>query len=361
MKILVIMKRFGANKDMVLENFGRQIRLFEPLAKEHKIDFFCPDYTKKESKVINRSGIRYIVKPASLFSFMPLYNSLKKLVKNRKYDIIVASTDPLIGILGYHLSKKHKIKFIYDLQDNFETYDSYKFPFVGYFDKKAVKNADIALTVSESLKKYVSVCRKKPICVIQNGIDLRLFKKIDKKTARKKLNLPLKAKIIVYIGEISKSKGAHIMLDAFKKIRKEFPHTYLLLSGKVKNGIKIKMPNIIFEELPERQDVVTALNASDIALIPNLENSFSKYCFPYKALEYMAVDLPIVSTSIGDMKILLPEKSLCKPNDSHELYKKIVAALKSREKVSYKGIIEDLSWNKLSKRLDDILKMMQNH
>ena len=52
MKLLVVMKRFGANKDMVLDNFGRQIHLFEPLAKKHKIDFFCPDYTKKESKTI---------------------------------------------------------------------------------------------------------------------------------------------------------------------------------------------------------------------------------------------------------------------------------------------------------------------
>ena len=40
MKILVVMKRFGANKDMVMEDFGRQIRLFEKLAKKHEIDFF---------------------------------------------------------------------------------------------------------------------------------------------------------------------------------------------------------------------------------------------------------------------------------------------------------------------------------
>jgi len=45
------MKRFGANKDMVIQDFGRQIRLFENL-KQHKIDFLCPDYTKKENKDI---------------------------------------------------------------------------------------------------------------------------------------------------------------------------------------------------------------------------------------------------------------------------------------------------------------------
>ena len=63
MKLLVIMKRFGANKDMVMENFGRQIRLFENLTKKHKIDFFCPDYTKKESKTLERNGIKYFIEP----------------------------------------------------------------------------------------------------------------------------------------------------------------------------------------------------------------------------------------------------------------------------------------------------------
>ena len=33
LKILVLMKRFGAGKDMVMQDFGRQIRLFENIAK----------------------------------------------------------------------------------------------------------------------------------------------------------------------------------------------------------------------------------------------------------------------------------------------------------------------------------------
>src|SRR3989344_3003245 len=67
MKILVIMKRFGANKDMVLKNFGRQIRLFENLAKEHQIDFLCPDYTNRENKTIKKNGLRFFIVPVSFF------------------------------------------------------------------------------------------------------------------------------------------------------------------------------------------------------------------------------------------------------------------------------------------------------
>src|SRR3989338_5600876 len=100
MKLLVVMKRFGANKDMVMEDFGRQIRLFEPLAKKHRIDFFCPDYRKKESRVLRKKGIKYMIKPVSLIFPLSLEKSLKKIIKKEKYDAIVAATDPLIGILG---------------------------------------------------------------------------------------------------------------------------------------------------------------------------------------------------------------------------------------------------------------------
>lgn len=358
MKILVIMKRFGTNKDMVMQNFGRQVMLFEALSKlGHKIDFICPDYTKKESKTITINGIRYIVKPASFLSLISLCKSAGKLIKEERYDTIVATTDPLIGIMGYCLSKRHKIPLVYDLQDNFEVYSSYKLPFAGYLHKKAVKNADIVFAVSDSLKKYISRFRKKQVYVIQNGIDLKLFKKIRKKTARKKLKLPLKAKIIAYIGEISKAKGARIMLGAFEKVRKKFPDTHLLLSGKVQKSINIRKPNIIFRELPKREDVVDALNASDIALIPNLEDSFSRYCFPYKALEYMAVGLPIVSTSISDMKILLSNNkgSLCRPNDSEDMARCIISSL-SNKRISYKNVLNRYSWENLAKKMENAIK-----
>lgn len=355
-KILVLMKRFGANKDMVIQNFGRQIRLFDPLAKKYKIHFFCVDYKKKESKTIKRNGIKFIVKPTSFFLIPNLLKSIKDLIKKEKYDLIVGTTDPLIGILGYYYSKKFKIPFMYDVQDNYEIYYAYKIPFVGYLDKISVKNADVVFTVSESLKKYISKSRKKPIYVIENGINLKLFKKVNKKKARKNLKLPLKEKIITYVGAISRYQGAHMMLEAFEKIRKESPHTYLLLSGKIYSDIDINGENIIFEELPKRKDVVMALNASDVALIPNVENSFSKYCFPYKLLEYMAIDIPIVATAIGDViKILAPFKgSLCKPGSVDDLKDKIEIQLK-KGTVDYRKTAMKYTWKNHSKKLDKLI------
>ena len=356
MKILVVMKRFGSNKDMVLENFGRQIRLFEQLAEKHRIDFLCPDYVKKESKIVKRNGLRFIIKSAGFFSVIGLLKSLDDLIKKESYDVMVASTDPLIGAVCYRFSKKHNILLVYDLQDNFESYDSYKMPSVPYFHKKAVKEAGIVLAVSETLKKHISSTRKKPTYVINNGIDLELFKTIDKNKSRQKLKLPLNAKIIVFIGALERLKGFDTMAKAFSKVRQKYPNTYLLLSGKVDKDVDINQKNIIFRKFPKREDVVFAINAADAAIIPNPVNEFTKYSFPYKLVEYMACKVPIVATDVGDVHLMLRDYpgSLCKP-DSEDLAEKIMEKLKKYRRVDYSEVLKKLDWNILADKLKKIL------
>lgn len=350
------MKRFGANKDMVIENFGRQIKLFEPLAKKHKIDFFCPDYKKHENKDIRINGINYYIRPYSILKHFGLLKSLKNIIKKNNYDCIAGSTDPLLGILGYRYAKRFNIRYIYDMQDEYSCYDSYRIPFVKYLDKKAVKNSDIVLTVSDSLNRYIRKFRKKPTYTMQNGIDLKAFKKIEKKKARKILRLP-KGRIIIYIGEISKFKGVDILIEAFKEVKKTIPDSYLLLSGKISDDIDVKQDSIIYEEYPKRNDVITALNAADIAVLPNKKNIFSEYCFPYKLAEYMAANLPVVATALGDASIMLSKfrNSLCKPNDKYDMAEKLIYTIKNNKGVNYGSLLKNLTWEALSKKLNGII------
>jgi len=358
MKILVIMKRFGANKDMVMQTFGRQVKLFECLSKKgHKIDFLCPDYKKRENKRIKKSGITYYIKPYSLLNHFNFTKTLENMIRKNKYDIVVGTTDPLIGILGYFISKKFHTRYVYDMQDEYTHYDAYKIPFVKYLDRIAIKNSDIVLTVSDSLNKHIKKFRKKPTYTIQNGVDLKNFKRVGKEKAKKILKLP-KGKIITYIGEISKLKGVDILIDAFKEVKKSNPNTYLLLSGKILDNINTKQDSIIYESYPKRSDVIMALNAADIAVLPNRNNIFSKYCFPYKLAEYMAADIHIVSTRCGDSSIILSKfkNSLCNPNDKDDMAKILKSALKDSKRVNYKNILKNLTWGSLSKKIDRIIK-----
>ncbi len=356
MRILVLMKRFGANKDMPLQDFGRQIRLFENL-KEHKIDFLCADFKKSESKKISRNNIEYYIESLSVFNFNKFLKKLDDLIKTENYDIIVASTSPVIGVIAHYCSKKYKIPMLYDLQDSFAAYDEYKIPFISPIDRQIIKKSDLIICVSESLRKKISSFRKKPMYVIQNGIEKSLFKPIDRNSARKKLKLPLKSKIIVYIGHLETLKGADILIDSFSKVREFYPDAYLLLSGKIEKGINIKQKNIIFREFPKREDIVLAINSADVAVIPNTANEFSKYCFPYKLAEYMACKVPIVATDIGDVSLMLKKYpgSLCRP-DAYDMATKIIGKLKKYGRVDYTKELSGLDWKVLSRKLNKIIK-----
>ena len=49
------------------------------------------------------------------------------------------------------------------------------------------------------------------------------------------------------------------------------------------------------------EKVPLLLNALDVAVICNLNNQFGRYCFPQKAAEIMACDVPLVAANIGSM------------------------------------------------------------
>jgi len=130
-----------------------------------------------------------------------------------------------------------------------------------------------------------------------------------------------------------------------------------LLSGKVDKDINIKLQFIIYEKLPKREQLVLGINASDVLIIASSDNPFTRFSFPQKLFEYMAVDVPIVATAVGDVvRILQPfQDSLCKPSSIEDLKNKIKIQLKKRN-MNYRKVAMNYTWERLSKKLDRIIK-----
>ncbi|MEK6837352.1 MAG: glycosyltransferase family 4 protein, partial [Nanoarchaeota archaeon] len=166
--------------------------------------------------------------------------------------------------------------------------------------------------------------------------------------------LPAKAQIIVYTGHISKERGTDRLIEAFKIVQKNYSDAVLLLSGQIDKDININQPGIVYKELPRRKDVVIAINAADVAVVPHPENEATKYGIPYKLLEYMACDARIVATAVGDVKELLKDypQILAQPGNPEDLALKITATIDNREKTSYNKIVTEYTWEKLARKLN---------
>lgn len=364
MKILVLTSRYTAHRDIIGEDFGRQTRLFEEVKKlNHEIDFYCADYQKFESKKLKLHGINVTIEPFSLFYAYSFVSKLKKKIKKNRYGLIFITSDPLWSFFGYYLQKKG-FTVVYDIQDNYVTYTTWKIPFVKKYHEKLIKRASLVVCASNILKQDILNIRKKKIITITNGADLGLFKPSDKKKSREILKLPKKAKIISFIGTIQKLAGTDILVDAFVELRKEIPSSYLLLIGRIstegKQDYDLHGKNKIFKGSIPQKDVVVAINASDVLVMPYPNNKFTRVMFaPYKIVEYMACNRPIVITDVGEMSNLLKDsRFVAKAGDKEDLKNKIKAALKVK-KVNYRPRVMEFSWKSLAKKLDIELKKLK--
>jgi glycosyltransferase involved in cell wall biosynthesis len=362
MKILVLTSRYTATRDIIGEDFGRQTRLFAALRKRgHDIHFYCADYRKHEQRDVRLHGIRVMIRPLGIWSFFPFISELKRVVNKGTYDVVIATSDPLWGIIGRHAAK-NSVPFIYDLHDNYETYAMYSIPFFGLLERNAIKKANAVTTVSHALKDHIKPWRKNNVFVIQNGVDISIFKPMLRKKCRKELGLRKDALIIGYAGSIQRIQGVDILLEVFNKLKKDVPELHVVIAGRFfgneKKYINLQQDGVHYlgGNLPQ-QDIAKLINASDVVVVPNRENSFTKFCFPYKVVEYMACNTPIVATAVGDVARLLKpfKESLCLPDDVQSMEAAIKRQLE-KEKINYRKAVKKNTWDNVAKELDEVVR-----
>ena len=360
MRILVFTSRYTASRDIINENFGRQVRLFEQLAKSNEIDFFCADYKKLENKNTNLHGIRVFIRPFSPFRLLSFLSEFRKILENKKYDMIVAASDPLWGVIGYHFAGKYKIKFVYDIQDDYRIYKSYKIPFFGLFERNIVRNSDLVMCASNVLVSDARKIRNKKTIMVPNGVDTNIFKPMAKQLSRKKLKLPLDAKIISYIGSVQKIQGVDILMEAFEELKKEIKNIKLLIVGRIgtvnKENFDFNKDGIIYLGSLPQKDVVFAINASDAIVIPYPKNIFTNVMFaPYKLVEFLACNKPVVITDAGEMQKHIKDKRMvAKAGNVDDLKEKIKYALKL-EKVNSRNATMKFEWKNIAKEMENNL------
>lgn len=292
------------------------------------------------------------------FSFL---SDLSRLVRGKDYDWVIATSDPLWGIVGYFLSKMHKKKLVYDVQDNYVTYKSYSIPFLGFFDRLVEKKSNLVICASNALAEKVRRTRKKETIVIPNGVDTNLFRQLSMAASRKKLKLPPNVKIISYIGSVQKIQGVDLLVDAFEGLQKEITNVKLLIAGRIgtsrKENFDFDKKNVIYLGSLSQKDVVYAINASDVLVIPYPRNLFTDFMFaPYKLVEFMACNRPVVVTDAGEMHKHIKDKNLvAKAGDIEDLKEKIRYALKIGKVNSRKAAME-FDWRNIARKLDMALK-----
>jgi len=363
LKILILSKRQYTNKDLLDDQYGRLWEIPSHLASVgHEIKGVCLSYRKRDNytsffKPSADKNIEWI--SFNIFSgFMKYLSCLNQLLRKFKPDVILASSDCFHVIWGIVLGKTFKVPCVVDLYDNYESYKLSKTTRIIPIYRYALKKADAISCVSNPLEKFTALsCQfKGKIGVIGNAIDKNLFYSRDLFKCRDHFGLLKNIKIIGTAGRLFEKRGINNLYRAFEELAQLNPNLYLAVVGVGPRDDRVfQHPNIIDLGVLAYDEIPFFFNMLDVAIICNKNNDFGLYCYPQKANEILACEIPLVAANVGVMTDMLSEhkEHLFDSENWRDLVGKIQQQLFHPKKLKIRCDI----WSEQAKKMEDLMAM----
>lgn len=176
----------------------------------------------------------------------------------------------------------------YSIFDNSRKMHNFKKKWFTYLDSV------VLVTPSKWLANLIheSFLNKYPVRIINNGIDLTIFKKTNS-NFRKKYNI---SNDIILLGGVAMPWSTKKGLDYFIKLANVLPNNYqIILVGTDEKVDKILPKNVIsIHKTNNQSELAEAYTAFDIYINPTLEDNF-----PTVNIESIACNTPVITFNTG--------------------------------------------------------------
>jgi len=192
-------------------------------------------------------------------------------------------------------------------------------------EKRALDNADFAITVDSRIQKYITQEFGFPLektRIIFNAVDTEAFTPITdqaKATLKRKLEIPTEQFVVLVPRRLVKKNGVLFAAKAMKEVS-NFPiHMYFAGDGPQRNellGEKLQSNIHLLGDVPHDQ-MVDFFQCSDLVLIPSIHSGGIEEATSLSMLEGMACGKVVAGSSIGGIQevikngtngFLIPEK-----------------------------------------------------
>ncbi|PIE33102.1 hypothetical protein CSA56_13030 [candidate division KSB3 bacterium] len=238
----------------------------------------------------------------------------------------------------------------------------------GTLIRRSLQSANRVLCVSDSLKAELITTHDIPsekIDVIENGVDCQKFCPLPKIDARRQLDLPADAHILLSVGHLRELKGFHLLVEALHTLQHSktysSPLKLLIVGGDYPwdPTYKDRLVRQI-QEYGLQEHVVLAgakrpdelhywYSAADVFCLVS-----SREGCPNVILESLACGTPIVATPVGDIPKLVPRQDLgiLVERNVESIRRGIVEALE--QTWNHDGIVEyaqQFSWERTSAKI----------
>jgi len=180
-----------------------------------------------------------------------------------------------------------------------------------------LKKATGIVFVTDQLKEYYTQRYRIPqekATVIRNGVDLEIFRPMDKQQSRRQLGIPEGPPLLGFVGSLAPWQGIDDAIRAMKILRERSVPCRLLIVGQGPEEARLQalvrelgvFDRVTFTGAVPLEVVPLYISACDICLIPLLPHKRNLISggSPFKLYEYMACARPIVATDVPGLEIV---------------------------------------------------------
>ncbi len=281
------------------KKLGHQVFIYAPHDKELKDD---------DPRIFRFRAWKIQKNPKMFFNFpfLPVGRSWKEVV-NFKLDIVHTQSPFALGLLAKHIARKQKVTFICTHHTDLPTWISENMKskkilphLAEWWVKRFSNKTDAVIAISSKIKEVMKrMMVKKPIYVLPNCIDLKLFYRDRSGAAelRRKYNIAPESKVLIFVGRLSREKNLIFSLEVLAeilKIRKDVIFMFVGSGYQMEELRKLAAElgvekNVCFVGFIPHDKVSSYYNASDVFVMPSLSE-----IMPLTVLEAMACGLPAV-------------------------------------------------------------------
>lgn len=289
--------------------------------------------------------VSLIEKGLAQLSIEPIFiKAIKKYYSNVKFDLVMYSTPPITFCNAIEYVKR---------RDNAKTYLLLKDIFpqnavdIGMMSKSGIKGhlykffrnkekklyglSDYIGCMSPANVEYVK--QNNPeidnyrVEVCPNCIEVvdKSINEEERRSIRKKYDIPLEKRVFVYGGNLGKPQGIDFLIECLHSQENSKDNYFLIVGdgteyGKIEEFVKSSNQNNIrlMKRLPQ-EDYDTMVGACDVGMI-FLDHRFTIPNFPSRVLSYMQAKIPVLActdsnTDIGKIIEEVGFGSWCESND----------------------------------------------
>ncbi len=192
---------------------------------------------------------------------------------------------------------------------------------------------------------------------IMNGIDCSIFYPDE---SVPKIN----KRIVTVASSDVPLKGLDYLIQSLKKIKLKYPEVSLSVIGEKKEGghtdrlirkLGLEEQISFFSNLTQDQ-IRKVYCESEIAVIPSLYEGFG-----FAAIEAMACNVPLISTSGGALPEVIEEcGKIINPMNSEEIYSSVIDAFLNKKDYEHRAnkglnrVIKHFSWDEIAKQYETV-------